>query len=492
MLMPWLAIYLLELALYLSPLWTLRKWLTDILIVLVGSSSLAIGWQLVLPLQIALGFLTVFRLLNLLRVRKARMHDRYLLRTTARSSLYILVFHVLAVWFYYILQLFTVNQLLDALIFMQLVTSLGILAITSKNAVKLRFKMPKSFLPDSQLPTVTVAIPARNETIDLHECMDSLLSNDYSKLEIIVLDETPHSKTAEIIREYANDGVRFVLGEEPGARWLAKNQAYHKLYTEASGDLILFCGVDTRFGKRAISSMVNLLHARNKSMLSVLPLRDRSTAAAAFIQPMRYWWELALPRRIFNRPPVLSTCWMIDRGVLKKLGGFAAVSHTIIPEGVFARELIKDDKYSFVRSSNELDVRTVKNLTEQRETSIRLRYPQIRRRLEVVPILTAYELLFLLLPFVLLLIANWLQLGFWIWPVLVSCLGLITTHIIILSVSNPANVPLGLFNFPIVVIVELAIAWLSMIRYEFFSVEWKQRNIVEPVMHVIPSLPPID
>lgn len=492
MLMPWIAVYLLELALYLSPVWIWRRWLTLPLITLTAISSLGLGFRLVLPLQVALVVLTAFRLVNLYRVKKSRMHTLYLWRTTTRTALFLAGFHVVTLWIYiYATNLLNQRDLLVILCVIQMVVALALLVITLRNITKLRFIMPQQRLPDGDLPTVTIAIPARNETNDLHECLDSILANDYPKFEVIVLDETPHSKTAEIIRGYAHDGVRFVRGSEPGKHWLAKNLAYQKLYQEASGDLILFCGVDVRFGKRTIRALVNLQQAKKKSMISVLPLRDRSTAAAAFIQPMRYWWELALPRRLFNRPPVLSTCWLIDSDQLKKLGGFGAISHSIIPEGYFARELIKNDGYSFVRAGRELDVRTVKNMHEQIQTTIRVRYPQLRRRLEYVLLLSAVELVGLLLPFALLISSIWLHLGILNILLAITCSVLVFNHILILGVTDPANVTLGIINFPVVVIVELILGYTSMIRYEFYSVEWKQRNIVEPVMHVIPHLPKI-
>lgn len=39
---------------------------------------------------------------------------------------------------------------------------------------------------------------------------------------------------------------------------------------------------------------------------------------------------------------------------------------------------------------------------------------------------------------------------------------------------------------------ELCIGLLSMYKYEFSEVIWKDRNICEPVMHTIPKLPPTD
>lgn len=340
---------------------------------------------------------------------------------------------------------------------------------------------------EKELPTVTIAIPARNETNDLEACLQTIVANDYPKLEILVLDDCSQDKTPEIIRDFAHDGVRFIKGAEPAERWLAKNQAYQRLYEEANGDLILFCGVDVRFGPQAIRSLVTTLLNRKKSMVSVMPRRLTNTPAAAFIQPMRYWWELALPRRFFNRPPVLSTCWLIRRQVLERTGTFAAVSHNILPERYFARELVKQDGYSFVRADDLLDIQTAKALDEQRATAVRMRYPQVHRRPELVLPMTLAELLMLFGPFVLAFASLIWHLGIIGWLSAAAAVLLVVTHILILAVSNPPNISLAFLNLPVVILTEIFLTYESMLKYEFSVVDWKGRNICIPVMHVIPQ-----
>lgn len=488
----WFGTFIVEGILFtVSPLWRFRRVLAAIIAVFIAVATLWLWKNLGLVIGMPFGFLALFRCFNLLRIVKNRMHKHYLKRVTARTSLRLFLLHPVVVVALLLPTALSLGSYVNTLISVQLLVAAGILAVTLRNIMKLGFKMPETFLTDKELPTVTVAIPARNETTDLQECLRAVLANDYPKLEVIVLDDCSQGKTAEIIKSFAQDGVRFVQGQPPADRWLAKNQAYEQLYQEASGDLILFCGVDVRLGPQAIRSMANLLHNRKKSMLSVLPVRSESSPADAFIQPMRYWWELALPRRLFNRPPVLSTCWMIDGDVMKKLGGFAAASHTILPEGFFARELVKSDAYSFVRSSGELEVKTAKSFSEQYNTAIRTRYPQIRRRPEWALIMTIVNVIFLILPFVFLATSVWaasvssLLTG-------LTCILIVVAHVAIVNITDPANSLLAIVSFPVAAISEMIIGYVSMIQYEFFTVEWKDRNICIPVMHTIPRLPSID
>lgn len=467
-----------------SRLWRLRRPIAGINILVVVASSVWLCFQLGLVAGAGFGLLAVFRVLNLLRIVKNRMHPEYLRRAVSRTSLVLLFYHVALV--FALLGLYLLDSPLLAIQIGQLAAAAVILLTTVKNISKLRYRQPKTFIPDRVLPTVTVALPARNETRDLQECLRSLLSSDYPKLEIIVLDDCSQGKTAEIIKSFAQDGVRFVQGEPPVNRWLAKNQAYQQLLDESNGELVLFCGADVRVGPQAIRSMVNILLDRKKTMLSVLPVRNHSSWLDAFIQPMRYWWELALPRRLFNKPPVLSTCWLIKRETLEELGGFSAVSHAILPETYFARELVRSDAYSFIRTSGELQVATAKQFRDQYSTAVRNRYPQIRRRPEWALVITALNLIFLLGPFAL------GAASFWIAEVnlalsAAACAMLIMAHVAIVHTTDPANGLLALISFPIAAASELVIGYSSMFKYEFFTIHWKDRNICIPVMHVIPQ-----
>ncbi|MDQ3065004.1 MAG: glycosyltransferase, partial [bacterium] len=345
------------------------------------------------------------------------------------------------------------------------------------------------YRPDIDLPTVSVCIPARNETEDLPACLRSILESNYPKLEILVLDDCSQDKTSEIIKGLAHSGVRFIKGEPPRQKWLAKNQAYQQLAEAASGQVLLFCGVDVRMGKKTIWSLIDCLHSRNKKMISVLPKGEQTGEHASIVQPMRYWWELAWPRRLFNRPPTLSSCWIIDSKTLKALGNFQSVSNKVIPEAYFARELIKQDAYSFLRSDKKLEVSSNKKFTEQRDTAVRTRYPELRKRPESVLLVMLAEMMLLLFPIVFFMVGFFRPVsGLWIASGIITIL-LALAHYRIIKVWDINNLAVPVALLPIAIAYELYILHLSMYRYELSEVAWKERNICIPVMQSIPRLP---
>lgn len=436
----------------------------------------------------------VYRIFNAVRIIKGRMHENYLRRTTRRTSFILLIFQIIIVgawWQWYenngdrrfLWLCVAIVQALVALIYM--ISTIRRLRHTMPVASTKRFT-------DVQLPSISIAIPARNETDDLRAVLESVIANDYPKFEVLVLDDCSQNKhTPEIIRSFAHDGVRFLQGDEPKDTWLAKNQAYDQLAREASGEYILFCGVDIRFEPDSIRKLVTVMLERDKQMISVMPRRaDVATGKFALVQAMRYWWELVPPRRLFNRPAVLSSCWMIKHDALKRTGGFAAVARAIVPEAYFAKQLVPHDAYSFIQSDDVLGIESTKAPSEQRDTAIRMRYPQLHRRPELVYVTSLFEFLFLVQPFVMATAGWWLPISHaTVFFSAIASLLLVVTYEMMAISTRINHWGFALIALPFVALTDLVLLHRSMWLYEFSEVSWKGRNVCVPVMHTYPHLP---
>lgn len=340
---------------------------------------------------------------------------------------------------------------------------------------------------NAKLPTVSVCIPARNETRDLPDCIESILASNYPKLEVLVLDDCSYDKTPALLKEYAHRGVRFITGKEPDEDWLAKNQALDKLYAESSGDILIFCGVDVRFSPDSVSGIIMQLQS-GSDMVGVLPHRGDAGERSLFIQPLRYWWELAVPRFGGGRPPVLSSCWAIKRTELKKLGAFAAYRRSVQPEAHFAKALRQT--YEFVVSGSRFGVSSVKAPREQFDTAVRTRYPQAKRRPETVMLLLMLELVVFFVPFGLLagaVIAGGFD--YFAWLAVTALLIISVTNALVSSLAVRRSWPVGLITWPLLLIEEWYVLIRSMLAYEFGIVIWKERNICLPMYQVDAKLP---
>lgn len=223
-------------------------------------------------------------------------------------------------------------------------------------------------------------------------------------------------------------------------------------------------------------------------MLSVLPKNENTRLLSQFVQPVRYGWELALPRRLFQRPPVLSTCWLIKKSLLTSTGGFKAVSRSIVPESYFARSAAVTDGYGFIRSRA---VFSRKSLAEQQATAVRTRYPQLHRRPELVALLSVSEIVGIILPLVLCIVA--IMQHVW-WAALLTGVAYILFSIcwgITCFITYAQARMLATLLLPLAILWDVVLMHTSMLKYEFSEVIWKGRNVCIPVMHVISKLPPV-
>ncbi|MGH7234468.1 MAG: glycosyltransferase, partial [Candidatus Saccharimonadales bacterium] len=340
-----------------------------------------------------LAFIAIYQIFNLYRGLKSSIKTKHLRKITITSAFrlwLIQIFIALAgLLLYYLDPSYNIELALSVFAY---VLGLSLLASTWRSFKVSQGVHSSTKLIENEFPTLSVAIPARNETDSLINCLSSLLANDYPKLEIFVYDDNSTTRrTSEIIRSFAHDGVEFIPGTPFNEEWIAKNWAYQQLLEVANGELILFCGADTRFSSDSLRFLVSSLISRDKQMISIVPNNEfPGSFWQRFWQPLRYAWEVCIPRRSLQRPPVLPTCWLARRDFINNLGGFKAVSRRISPESYFATHALKSDGYSFFQYP---DILSQKQPDEQFETSIRLRYPQLRRQTESVMFASLVEIL---------------------------------------------------------------------------------------------------
>ena len=457
----------------------------SVLIVMTAGILLESDWHV----WIASALLTPYRLINVVRFMQHRLQRDRLRDVSLQAHAWLVGAQIVLFLMSRVVEHYSVVVLASGIATLQLLITLGLLRSTLQTWEYARPVVPSKHYPDKELPSVSVLIPARDETVTLQRCLESILQSDYPKFEVLVLDDcSQDTHTPEIIRSFAQRGVRFLQGEIPEEHWVAKNFACEQLRHEADGSLLLYANADVRFEPTTMRAMVEHLLSQNKEMLSVLPVRPAEEKLRfSLLQPMRYYWELCLPRRMFKRPPVLSTCWIISAERLEQYGGFASAKQSVAPETHFARKAVISDGYSFVRNSAELKVYRAKDTHTQYETTVRMRYPQLHRRLELVAATSLFELLFIAGPFFGLIVSFSLPhtLAFsLVWLAAVLATEIMYFYV---SVETRLNTPItAMLAAPLAILVDIYMLHVSLIRYEFGDVDWKGRNVCIPVMRVEP------
>lgn len=487
----WLGVVsILELSMWLTPIWRARRlMLLPLAIGLVALTGLLLI-QTLAVWTVLIALASLYRLINYRRILAGRMYSDYLYRTTRRTAYWLIGLQTMLVAVLWLVRSF--NLSVNALWYLFAVVQLGTLVVILYNLARKRCTMQpvtvSEPLTDSELPTVSVLIPARNETKELEDCLTSLLASDYTKLEILVLDDCSQNKrTPEIIRSFAQAGVRFVAGTVPPDKWLAKNYAYQQLAAHANGKILLFCGVDTRFTPKTLRSMITLAQKQSLSMASFMPRNVLNTPAGLLgrlIQPSRYGWEVSVPRTK-RHPPVLSTCWLIHAELLAAAGGFAAVTRKAVPESYFARYAATEGKgkYAFLQAAGSVELVSHKTVAEQQATAIRTRYPQLHRRPELVVVLSLALFAVFVWPLGLVAAAVLAT----AWPLAVIALASLALGSIIFAsltqLTFHTKSALSYVLMPLAGIYDIVLLNYSMWQYEFGEVLWKGRNICLPVMH---------
>lgn len=105
------------------------------------------------------------------------------------------------------------------------------------------------------MPQISVIIPVYNGERYLHECIDSILSQTHSDLELILVDDGSRDSSPQICDEYARQDsrVRVVHKENEGV-----NATRCRGAREARGEWVTFCDCDDTMPADALASLYEL------------------------------------------------------------------------------------------------------------------------------------------------------------------------------------------------------------------------------------------
>lgn len=338
-------------------------------------------------------------------------------------------------------------------------------------------------MADSQLPAVSVCLPARNETSTMTECLESVLASDYPKLEVIVLDDNSSDNTSNLIKAFAHSGVRFVQGAELPEGWLGKNYALETLLVEASGRYVIFMDVDTRISRTTISQLVARAIEDDAEMISVIPQRYDTKRASAWMGTLRYFWEIILDSA--RRPGSSAALWMAKRDrLINDFRGFSPLKDQVQPEMHIAKRLVTTSGHQLIISTPELGVSFAKKWSSQIETSRRLLLPSFYNS-TIGAIVGMGLLLTVILPQVAWMMA--VADGMWLLFAIEFSLGLISAVVfaVYLHLVWRSRWYLGVITSPLVAWQELLLLISSVIGYKMGSITWKGRPVMRPSKKVV-------
>ncbi len=169
----------------------------------------------------------------------------------------------------------------------------------------------------SPTPQVSVIIPAYNGDRYIVQAVESVLSQTFTDLEIIVVDDGSTDATRQVLEPYL-DRIRYIYQENQGVA-AARNRGIK----EAKGDLIAFLDQDDFFLPDKLAAQVALFIASPSLGIvnSGWRLVNEQGEIISDIKPWQYFPKLDLETWIVQMP-VLPSAMMFSRKWLELAGGF--------------------------------------------------------------------------------------------------------------------------------------------------------------------------
>ena len=194
-------------------------------------------------------------------------------------------------------------------------------------------------LPEAP-PLISVIVPAHNEETGIRDCLQSIIEQDYPKLEIILVDDRSQDRTAAIaaslFRGRPNCKIVSVDRLRPG--WTGKCHALDVGVRHATGEWLAFLDADSRLHRSTLRQCFHLAVSSRVNMITLSP---------RFV--MKSFWEKALqpafaamscilfPLGQVNDPdsPVASAngmFYVINRSAYEKIGGHSDVRELAVED----------------------------------------------------------------------------------------------------------------------------------------------------------------
>lgn len=177
---------------------------------------------------------------------------------------------------------------------------------------------------------VTVLIAARNEENNINLTIDDLLAQDYPKelTEIIIVDDHSTDATANIIRSYADKGVKLLQLNEDQPLNSYKKKAIATAIGVSTGDLMVATDADCRMGSKWLSSIVGYYENNDLVMISAPVSYFQERTLFEYLQTLEFAYLIGLGASFIGNKRA-STCnganLAYRKDIFNEVGGFKGI-----------------------------------------------------------------------------------------------------------------------------------------------------------------------
>lgn len=272
----------------------------------------------------------------------------------------------------------------------------------------LNYYVPETFTAPG--PLVSVCIPARNEEKNIARCIRSLLRQEYSNIEILVLDDNSSDNTWRIVERFTKKDprVRLFKGDPLPSGWLGKSYACQQLSYQAKGEYIIFTDADTLHFKDSIGHALYSLVNSKIDALSVFAQQITVTLSERMIIPfINFFIFTFMPVSLIKRSrfPLFCTAigqfMMFKKDVYEAIGRHESVKKEIL-EDIHIAKQVKRKGYKFMifDGRKSLHCRMYKNFSEVSKGMTKVIFSAFDYKVLAQGFFTVLVTVLFLLPFI--------------------------------------------------------------------------------------------
>ena len=200
----------------------------------------------------------------------------------------------------------------------------------------------------SKWPSLSVIVPARNESASLPLTLPSWLNQDYTESEIILIDDESSDGTEECANDIAarsDRKIQVLKGSPPPPGWTGKLWALQQGIIASSGEWLLFTDADIHHCPNLWRGLVARALAEHRDMVSLMALLDTNGVWSRLLIPaFVYFFHVMYPfGKVRDSRSSTSAaaggCILISRYALDKIGGIAGHCNAWIDDLALARRI---------------------------------------------------------------------------------------------------------------------------------------------------------
>jgi chlorobactene glucosyltransferase len=222
-------------------------------------------------------------------------------------------------------------------------------------------RLQKKSLPETELPFITVVVPARNEEGKIGRCLESLAKQDYPNYEVIAVDDRSQDKTGEIIQGLSAQYpvIKYLRANEAPPGWIGKCSALVQAVEHAQGKWYLFTDADTCHTPESLRYAVSYAIEHKADLISFMPVQELGSFWERVVMPVLLGSFLCgdplntINEHTNERAYAYGQYILVRRDVYEKVGGHDSVHDQILDDISFAR-VVKSHGYLILSADGRL------------------------------------------------------------------------------------------------------------------------------------------